>query len=157
MAFNCSLDCNLFLSKLITLQKAAEEEAKRAELARQEQARLDNLAKQKAAEEKRVEEEREAKIKAEVKVYEEVKERNTPKPEVSKQPTPSTKTVEEQNSKDSRLDVFLKPDTISSVIEHVKSNCQVLLKPSSTEDKEIAMKIKRAVAVPGFVHHALHF
>ena len=134
----------------ITIRKAAEEEAKRAELERQEQARLENLAKQKAAEEKRIEQEREAKIKAEGKVTEQVKEKVAPKPAVNEQPAPKT-SEQQKTTKDSRLDVFLKPETISSVIEHVKSNCQSLLKPSSPQDKEIAMKIKRAVAVPGFI------
>ena len=50
---------------------------------------------------------------------------------------------------DKRLEVSLKPESIKAVIEQVKHNCQALLKPSTPTDKEIAMKIKRAVAVPG--------
>ena len=77
-----------------------------------------------------------------VKTPEEVKPVEPPK--VESKPTPPV-----QVKDDKRLEVFLKPESIKAVIEQVKHNCQALLKPSTPADKEIAMKIKRAVAVPG--------
>ena len=53
------------------------------------------------------------------------------------------------NGHDARTDVFLKPAIVNAVIDQVKQSCHALLKPSTAPDKEIAMKIKRAVAVPG--------
>merc|ERR1711892_27218 len=52
------------------------------------------------------------------------------------------------NGHDARTDVFLKPAIVNAVIDQVKQSCHALLKPNTAPDKEIAMKIKRAVAVP---------
>ena len=50
---------------------------------------------------------------------------------------------------DSRLSVFLDINAIKGLIESWETKCAKLLKPESKEDKEMAMKIKRQVAVPG--------
>ena len=61
------------------------------------------------------------------------------------------KKTTQPSGNDARMDVFLKPDIVNAVIDQVKQSCQALLKPSTASDKEIAMKIKRAVAVPGII------
>ena len=45
--------------------------------------------------------------------------------------------------------MFLDINAIKGLIESWETKCAKLLKPESKEDKEMAMKIKRQVAVPG--------
>ena len=76
-----------------------------------------------------------------------------PPPAVSAVTPPAASTVpstsNQPKNNDSRLSVFLDINAIKGLIESWETKCAKLLKPESKEDKEMAMKIKRQVAVPG--------
>ena len=146
-------------------QKRAQERLERQrrhqeEYAKQEQERIakEQLQKQQEEEEERQRAEQQAKVKTPTPPSQ------LPQPTLQAAPVPHTEevkpvAVEEKKTiptqppsgNDARMDVFLKPDIVNAVIDQVKQSCQALLKPSTAPDKEIAMKIKRAVAVPGIV------
>lgn len=73
-----------------------------------------------------------------------------PSPPVSIAPTPTASVAPTQpKNGDSRLSVFLDINVIKGLIQSWETKCARLLKPESKEDKEMAMKIKRQVAIPG--------
>ena len=63
-------------------------------------------------------------------------------------PVPPVAPTQPKNG-DPRLSVFLDINAIKGLIQSWETKCARLLKPESKEDKEMAMKIKRQVAIPG--------
>jgi len=58
----------------------------------------------------------------------------------------TTTTIDESTAK--KFSKFVSAQAISTLITNWESKCAPLIKPDSKEEKEVAMKIKRAVAVP---------
>jgi len=143
-------------------QKAIDEEKKALqEKAAQERASSEALAKELEAA-KKAEEEAErkkeaanaqakaaAEAAAKAKLESDQKQQVQPSPPVSVAPTPTAPVAPTQpKNGDSRLSVFLDINVIKGLIQSWETKCARLLKPESKEDKEMAMKIKRQVAIP---------